>query len=63
MKRIVNKAKNHKEAGKWDLKQQLEMTSDQRLEVAKALRERFFGKDTVDVRKSRAFSKRPRRSL
>ena len=62
MKRIVNKASNHKQAGEWDVKQQLEMSSDQRLEVAKALRDRFFGKDNMDVRKSRAFSKRPRRS-
>ena len=60
MERIVNKAKNHKEAEDWDLSQQTEMTSDQRQAIAKILRERFFGTDNVDVRMSRAFRKRRR---
>lgn len=58
MERIVNKAKNHKEAKDWDLSQQREMTFEQRQAIARILRERFFGIDNVDVRMSRAFRKR-----
>ncbi len=60
MDRIVNKARTHKEAEDWDLLQQIEMTCDQRHEIAKALKERFFGIDNPDVRESRAFGKRLR---
>jgi hypothetical protein len=35
MERIVHKAKNHKEARDWDIKQVLEMSPDQRQQVAK----------------------------
>jgi hypothetical protein len=35
MERIVHKAKSHKEARDWDIKQVLEMSPDQRQQVAK----------------------------
>ena len=48
------------EAQEWDLSQQTKMSSGQRQAIAKILRERFFGTDNVDVRRSRAFRKRRR---
>lgn len=60
MERIVNKAKNHKDAEEWDVAQQIGMTYEQRQEIARELRTRFFGSDNVDVRESRAFKKRTR---
>ena len=50
MQRIVNIAKNLKEADEWDILQQINMTSSERRKVAKELRIRFFGKNTKDVR-------------
>jgi hypothetical protein len=50
MKRIVNIAKGFKEAEAWDIKQQIEMTPDERLRASRVLRERFYGKNCPDVR-------------
>jgi len=50
MQRVVNIAKNLKEAEEWDILQQINMTSSERRKVAKELRIRFFGKNTKDVR-------------
>ncbi len=50
MKRIVNKAADHKAADEWDVKQQLSMTPRERMRAAKELRDRFYGRDTKDVR-------------
>jgi len=52
MERIVHKAKSHKEARDWDIKQVLEMSPDQRQQVAKKLKERFYGNDVPDVKSS-----------
>jgi len=58
MERIVHKAKSFKEAEEWDIMQQINLTPEQRQEVARELEEQVYGSDTVDVRVSREFSKR-----
>ncbi|MBN1879885.1 hypothetical protein JW823_07215 [bacterium] len=50
MERICNVAKNHREAGEWDIKQNLRLTPNERMKIARILRERVFGKNTKDVR-------------
>jgi len=52
MERIFKKAKNYKEAQEWDIEQNLRMTPEQRQDVAKELRERVYGKETVDIKDS-----------
>jgi hypothetical protein len=52
MERIFKKAKNYKEAQEWDVEQNLRMTPEQRQDVSKELRERVYGKETVDIRDS-----------
>jgi hypothetical protein len=48
--RIGNKAHGFDEAFAWEQEQYAAMTPDERRRVAKALRERFYGKDCPDVR-------------
>ena len=50
MKRIVNIAKNFKEAEVWDIKQQVDMTTQERMEAARILRNNYYGKKTVSLR-------------
>lgn len=50
MERIVNKARNFKEAEAWDMLQQITMTPQERMEVARKLKERVYGTYTKDVR-------------
>ncbi|MGO9482329.1 MAG: hypothetical protein ACLP05_11200 [Candidatus Kryptoniota bacterium] len=57
MERIVNKAKSHKDAEEWDVAQQVAMAPEQRQEIAKELRERFFGVNNADVRHSGTLGK------
>jgi hypothetical protein len=57
MKRIFNKAANHKEAEKWDIEQQINMTSRQRQKAAFELKKKFYGKNVPDVRASKHFEK------
>ena len=52
MERICNKSKNFKEAEEWDIKQQLRMTPEERQEAAKELRERFYGRENIDLKDS-----------
>jgi hypothetical protein len=52
MERIVNKAKNHKAAEKWDITQEVSMKPEERQQAAKELRKRFYGSKTPDVRES-----------
>jgi len=53
MRRVVNIARGHKEAAKWDLLQQTSMSPEERQRVAKKLKERVFGKKVLDVRGKR----------
>lgn len=50
MKRIVNVAKDHKEARDWDIQQATEMSSQQRQQVTKSLKKKVFGAEVIDVR-------------
>ncbi|MEA3475394.1 MAG: hypothetical protein U9R23_02965 [Candidatus Cloacimonadota bacterium] len=50
MKRIVHKSHSFKEAEKWDIQQQINMTPQQRLESAKELSKRVYGTNLLDVR-------------
>jgi ribosomal protein L17 len=52
MERMINKAKNNKEAEKRDIIQQIKMTPEQRQKIAKELKRRFYGNNTPDVRES-----------
>jgi len=50
MERISNIADNFSKAEEWDISQQISMTKEERQTAAKALKERFYGKDCPDVR-------------
>jgi len=50
MERIVHKAKNHQEAEDWDIEQSIRMTPAERQQIAKALKDKFYGKNCPDVR-------------
>lgn len=50
MERICNIADDFSQAEEWDIAQQVSMTREERQAAAKALKERFFGKDCPDVR-------------
>ena len=52
MERVFHKAKNHREAEEWDILQYIRMTPEERQEIAKALRIRFFGAHSMDVREA-----------
>jgi hypothetical protein len=52
IERIFHKSKNFKEAEDWDIQQQISMSPEERQMVAKELRERVFGKNTLDVREA-----------
>ena len=50
MKMVINIAKNFAEAEQWDIEQQVNMTPNERMAIAKVLRERVYGLDAKDVR-------------
>lgn len=50
MERIVNKSRGHGEAANWDIEQHLRMTPQERLRVARTLKDRAFPPDAKDVR-------------
>ena len=52
MERESNKAHSFAEAQQWSLQQMWAMTPDERLEIAKILRDRVYGADAPDVRES-----------
>jgi hypothetical protein len=54
MKRLVHKAKNHREARKWDIMQQIAMSPEERQRIASELKRRFYGSKNPDVRKWRS---------
>jgi HEPN domain-containing protein len=53
MRRILNKAKNHREAEKWDIQQQVTMSPEERKQVALELKRRYYGSRVPDVRGKR----------
>jgi len=50
MERVIHIAKNHEDADKWDIEQHIRMTPNERMRIARILRERVYGKNTKDVR-------------
>jgi len=58
MKRILHKSRSFKEAEEWDIQQQISMNPQERLQAAKILRERVFGRNTPDVREYRERNKK-----
>ncbi len=50
MKRVVNKAASFEEAESWDIKQQIEMTPQERMRAARAIKDRLFPPPQPDVR-------------
>ncbi|MEE9449024.1 MAG: hypothetical protein V3V72_03150 [Ignavibacteriaceae bacterium] len=50
MERIFNKAKNNKKAAQWDVLQQISMSPEERMKVAKELKNRYYGNNPPDVR-------------
>ena len=50
--RSFNKTMNFSEAERWDILQQISMTSEQRQRAAKELKQRVFGKHALDIRAS-----------
>ncbi len=52
MKREAHKSTSFEEAERWNKEQMWAMTPDERLAIAKELRDRFYGKDAPDVREA-----------
>jgi hypothetical protein len=50
MRRILNKAKNHRDAEEWDIQQQVSMSPEERQKVALELKRRVCGRRVPDVR-------------
>jgi len=58
--RIVHISKNFAEAEAWDIRQQLEMTPEERQKVAYELRKRVYGNDCPDVKEAQRIKERRR---
>lgn len=50
MKRVVNRATTFDEAEAWDIKQQTEMTPQERIRAARAIKDRVYPPPRPDVR-------------
>lgn len=50
IERTVNIAKNHEKAQKWDIRQAIGMTSEERQDAAKALKKKTYGTASPDVK-------------
>jgi len=50
MERVVHKSSSHEAAHRWDVKQQTEMTPEERMRAARILKDRAFPPDAKDVR-------------
>ena len=53
MERICKISKDFKDADRWDIEQQIRLLPNERLRIARILRERVYGKNTKDVRECR----------
>ena len=50
MERVIHKASSHDEAQRWDIAQQLSMTPAERLQAARAIKDRAYPDEAKDVR-------------
>ena len=48
--RIFKKSANFKEAEEWDIQQHIQMSSEERQDIARILRERVYGNEIPDIR-------------
>jgi len=48
--RIVKKTRSFREADRWDIRQNLSLTPEQRIQIAHALRKRAYPANAKDVR-------------
>jgi hypothetical protein len=53
MERIVHKAKDHKEAREYDIKQIINLTPEERQNIVREFQRRFYGENSPDVRESK----------
>ena len=53
MERIIHKAKNYQEAQKWEILQQVNMNPEERQNIAKELKKRFYKDSARDMRRKR----------
>ena len=56
IKAVVYVARDFGEAEEWDILQQVSMNPDERQQIAKELRDSYFGKNCPDVRDSQRLS-------
>jgi hypothetical protein len=52
VERVAKKSRGFEQARRWELAQYRSMSPDERRAIAKALRDRAFGRDRPDVRES-----------
>ncbi len=50
IQRVVTIVKNFNDADQADIQQQLNMTSEERQDIAKQLKKRYYGDKTIDLR-------------
>ena len=50
MERVVKKSRSFREADRWDMRQNLALTPEQRIQIAHALRKRAYPGKHKDVR-------------
>lgn len=62
VERVAHKSRSFREARDWELEQYRQMTVEERREVARALRLRYFGKNPPDVRSAVAGVRKTRRT-
>lgn len=60
MRRIGHKSRSHEEARAWELEQEAKLTPDELRRIAKALRDRVYGRHCPDVRDAVAGLRRRR---
>lgn len=53
MERVVHKAEGHVDAARWDIEQHVAMSPEERLRVARVLKDRAYPRDAKDVRACR----------
>jgi len=49
VKRVVHKAKNFQEAQKWDIRQQVSLSPQERQQIAKTLKRKVYGPKPPEI--------------
>jgi hypothetical protein len=53
MEKVIHKAKDHKEAREYDIKQIISLTPEERQKIVRELQRRNYGENCPDVRESK----------